>query len=252
MSLAPLPDSLPQFLSEYLPPEANGLERPFLTLTYAQSMDSRISAKAGEQTKISHPETKTMTHYLRSKHDGIMVGIGTVLADDPKLNCRFKCDKQGCCAKTPRPIILDPHGKWDYAQSALHRVCRDGQGLAPYIIVDKESKPKSEDIETLRKDGGTFIYLLLCEKLDRSQNWKFILSELFSRGIRSLMVEGGAVVINDLLQKPEFVDSLIITVGAVFLGREGVQISPRNQVSLKDVRWWTGVRDAVLCGRMNG
>ena len=56
-----------------------------------------------------------MTHYIRSKHDGIMVGIGTVLADDPKLNCRFEAENGNI--STPRPIILDPTGKWAYPES---------------------------------------------------------------------------------------------------------------------------------------
>ena len=49
-----------------------------------------------------------MTHYLRSKHDSIFIGIGTVLADDPKLNCRY--DEKS----TIRPIILDPKAQWKY------------------------------------------------------------------------------------------------------------------------------------------
>lgn len=108
-NLVPLPKSLPSALLDYLPtstksqqtttPQQNDTQvskaiqpssdLPFVTLTYATSLDSRISAAPGVQTIISHPETKTMTHYIRYHHDAILVGVGTVLADDPGLNCRW-------------------------------------------------------------------------------------------------------------------------------------------------------------------
>lgn len=60
-------------------------ERPFITLTFAQSLDGKISKK-GQQILISGKESLAMTHRLRSLHDGIMVGIGTALIDNPQLN----------------------------------------------------------------------------------------------------------------------------------------------------------------------
>jgi 2,5-diamino-6-(ribosylamino)-4(3H)-pyrimidinone 5'-phosphate reductase len=60
-----------------------------LTLTYAQSLDGQIALSPGTQTALSGQETKAMTHYLRYKHEGILVGVGTAEADDPGLNCRF-------------------------------------------------------------------------------------------------------------------------------------------------------------------
>ncbi|KAG2735561.1 hypothetical protein G9P44_001775 [Scheffersomyces stipitis] len=250
MSLIPLPESLVPFLEPYLPtPKIQHQKRPFVTLTYAQSLDSRIAAKKGTQTKISHLETKTMTHYLRSKHDAIMVAIGTVQADDPKLNCRYREDGND---HSPRPVILDPHGKWNYSESQLRAICDNKQGKAPYIIIEENVKPKQEDIEILQEQNGLFIYLPL--STDHSANWDLILQKLHDLGVESIMIEGGAMVINELLDfhrtQHDLIDSLIITVGPIFLGSQGVEVSPRKQVNLEDVKWWTGVSDSIICAKV--
>ena len=147
MSLIPLPESLIPFLDPYLPnikvttTNNESLKRPFVTLTYAQSLDSKIAAQPGTQTKLSHLETKTMTHYLRSKHDAILVGIGTILADDPKLNCRYifesvKPNEQRILHQI-RPVVIDPHGKWQYHQSQLCQICQ------PSTTTTKKKKKKT-------------------------------------------------------------------------------------------------------------
>lgn len=254
MSLLPLSAGLKEILKDYLPLAKHN--RPFVTLTYAQSLDSRIAAMRGEQTKISHLETKTMTHYLRSIHSGIMVGIGTVLADDPKLNCRYVDTITGVKGASPRPIVLDPNGKWVYHQSQLRQICDQDLGLAPYIIIDESVKPLVEDEEILLRQGGLFVKLPL--KADsatyKSTNWDIILKKLYELEIKSVMIEGGAVIINDLLcyrsEGKSIIDSLIITIGPVFLGNNGVEVSPNRQVELDSVKWWQGVQDSVLFARV--
>lgn len=238
MSLVPLPQTLPPFLERYLPSPVS--IRPFVTLTWAQSLDAKIAAQPGQQTKISHAETKTMTHYLRSKHDGILVGVGTVLADDPKLNCRYDDNH-------PRPIIVDPHGKWDYSNSTLRQIVDEGRGLAPYIITSTKTKSNSDDIFTLAQQKGKIIQV----DLDGDKfEWNLILSELFKLDIKSVMIEGGATVINDLLLADQLVDSVIVTIGPVFLGERGVGVSPLGKVELKNVGWWTGSSDSIVAGNI--
>lgn len=162
-----------------------------------------------------------MTHYLRSKHDAILVGVGTVLADDPKLNCRIGDHKI-------RPVVLDPNGKWDYSKSTLRRLTKEG-GLAPIILTKKR-----------KNDGAQYI------ELD-SFEWDCIFQALHNHGITSVMVEGGAKVINSLLQSR--FDSLIVTVGPVYLGDGGVQVSPPQEVRLGSVNWWVGQQDSVMMAK---
>jgi 2,5-diamino-6-(ribosylamino)-4(3H)-pyrimidinone 5'-phosphate reductase len=100
------PPSSRPFLDPYLPPLSNdtnedtptsqeqkkkdGLSRPFTTLTFATSLDSALSLAPGVRTVLSGPHSKAMTHYLRFRHDAILIGVGTANADDPGLNCRIE------------------------------------------------------------------------------------------------------------------------------------------------------------------
>ncbi|KAJ0388844.1 hypothetical protein ATCC90586_010655 [Pythium insidiosum] len=74
---------------------------PMVTLTYAQSLDGSIAAQRGTPTLLSGPASMTMTHRLRTLHDGILVGIGTILADNPSLNTRL------VDGPSPQPVVLD-------------------------------------------------------------------------------------------------------------------------------------------------
>jgi 2,5-diamino-6-(ribosylamino)-4(3H)-pyrimidinone 5'-phosphate reductase len=60
--------------------------RPHVTLTYAQSLDAKIAGVRGKQLRLSGKESMEMTHWMRTMHDAILIGIGTALNDDPQLN----------------------------------------------------------------------------------------------------------------------------------------------------------------------
>ncbi|ODQ82082.1 hypothetical protein BABINDRAFT_46257 [Babjeviella inositovora NRRL Y-12698] len=238
--LIPLPPSLEPFLALYLP--RNGV--PFVTLTYAQSLDAKIAAGPGLQTVISHLETKTMTHYLRSKHDAILVGLGTVLSDDPGLNCRYN-------AHRIRPVVVDPRRQWVYQGSRIDCTVASGDGLAPFIIIDAATEvPKAADAY-LEAAGGRYVRL---ERAGGQFDWRRLLDALAEYGIGSVMVEGGAKVINSLLvyqsEGKGVVDSLIVTVGPVYLGDQGVGVSPMKNVWPSSVTWWSGVQDSVMCAKL--
>lgn len=240
MSLIPLPPTLIPFLQPFLPVEKE--QAVHVTLTWAQSLDARIASEKGAQTKISHPETKTMTHYIRAYHDAILVGIGTVLADDPKLNCRY-----GNMSKI-RPVVIDPKGKWDYSASTLSRICAAGEGVAPYIFIGSDVEPSQENLQLLALQDGAYYRRDLSE--NPQENWDAIFATLHHEGIKSVMVEGGAKVINSLLTT-NLVDSLILTIGPVFLGSNGVEVSPVTKVPLEDVVWWQGTSDTVMAARIS-
>ncbi|ODV83576.1 hypothetical protein CANARDRAFT_202757 [[Candida] arabinofermentans NRRL YB-2248] len=256
MSLLPLPESLVPFLAPYLPHDTNNL--PFITLTYAQSLDSKISKRKGEQTVISHLETKTMTHYLRSKHDGILVGINTVLSDNPSLNCKYTK------THTITPIIIDPLFKMRtyYKSSRMHLNVSDGIGVPPIIVVCEDMYDLEYDswcdefgISIIKVNGSSSSGSVLTSSKIQL-NWMDIFMNLKKHGLNSIMIEGGAFIINDLLNfkingdLDFLVNSLIVTVGPVYLGIDGVDVSPKNGVVLKDVNWWTGLQDSVLCARL--
>lgn len=235
--------------------------KPFVTLTYAQSLDSKLSLAPGIQTVLSGPETKAMTHYLRSKHDAILVGVGTAVADDPALNCRLEginLDGQ------PRPVILDPNARWSPGiwpdrLSSCMALAQQKIGKGPWIMTAK-SQNEIDKNARLCTENCSGSYISVSNK-DGEMDWEAVLHELGQRGIRSVMIEGGAKVINTLL-KPKHVhliDAVIITVAPVWLGDEGVTVSPpaafsdghpRSVARLSNSRWRQFGEDVVLCGQM--
>ncbi|KAF2665226.1 riboflavin biosynthesis protein RibD domain-containing protein [Microthyrium microscopicum] len=247
------------FLQPYLPTEQNSSSpRPFVTLTYAASLDSQIASAPGARTALSGPESKAMTHYLRFKHDAILIGVGTAVADDPALNCRLgdiqSVDEQ------PRPIILDPSGRWKFsADSHVIRLAKEGLGKAPFVLT-RATQPPAEMVALLSEIGGKFIKIS-GTVLERGFTWEKVFNALEHEGIKSVMIEGGGRVINSLL-KPEnkaLVDCVIVTIAPTWLGTGGVVVSPDRQFHngqvlpaprLRDTIWHPLGEDVVLCGRL--
>ena len=157
------PGSDRAFLEPHLPPQdgsAPQLDLPFTTLTFATSLDSSLALSPGARTVLSGPHSKAMTHYLRSRHDGIVIGVGTAVADDPGLNCRISgvggYGRPGLDGQ-PRPVVIDPTARWEFSDdSKLFQLCREGRGRAPWIITAVE-KPNAEKQALLERYGGRFI-----------------------------------------------------------------------------------------------
>ena len=260
------PPQMRSFLDAYLP-KSQGPERkyPHVTLTYATSMDAAVSLAPGMQTILSGPESKAMTHYLRSRHDAILIGVGTAVADDPGLNCRlegaggyggFGWDGQ------PRPVIIDPMARWSINQDTrILRTVRQGKGRAPWIVISPASFVDPQTLMLLKSAGGN--YLRIAEYNVRWRlTWDAILTALAAEGIKSVMIEGGGTILSELLN-PEYssiVDSVIVTVAPTFLGRGGVVVSPERKqdetgrpkaaLRLRNVRWQPMGEDVVMCGHM--
>ncbi|GAB1738337.1 hypothetical protein NU219Hw_g3150t1 [Hortaea werneckii] len=251
------------FLEPYLPHSArleqHHPELPFVTVTYAQSMDSMISLAPGLRTTLSGPETKSMTHYLRLQHDAILVGVGTAIPDDPGLNSRYPgatLDSQ------PRPIVIDPRRRWDVEPSKVLSLARQGQGKGPWIYTLPNHRTTS-DSELEQADGKRFSFSP--ETSDSSKDsgpifsWTELLKHLKAQGIDSLMIEGGASIISTFLSTPELVQCVIVTIAPTWLGNGGVMVSPDerkeqgvkvNAARLCQTKWRQFGADAVLCGRL--
>ncbi|KAK4454309.1 riboflavin biosynthesis protein RibD domain-protein [Podospora aff. communis PSN243] len=254
----PLPPSLPALFTPHLPPSPNpnsSSSRPFLTLTFATSLDSALSLAPGVRTTLSGPESKTMTHYLRSRHSAILIGVGTALADDPGLNCRIEG------GASPRPIILDPKARWAFGEEVkVLQLAGRGEGKAPFVFVGAGVQVDDGRREVLERYGGKYVVV---EKDERGRfRWTDVLGAIAREGFESVMVEGGGEVINSLLKAPEneLVDSVIVTVAPTWLGKGGVVVSPERTVDangepkppvrLTEVEWHPLGEDIVLCGKI--
>lgn len=261
-------------LSAYLPPSrityleenassqtlpSSELQLPHVTLTYATSLDSQISLQPGIQTILSGPETKAMTHYLRSQHDAILVGAGTAEADNPGLNSRFSelGDSVIGLDRQPRPFILDPGKRLKLQMTPkLTENARMGIGRAAWWIIgdDTTKTPESGELHAQQN-------LIMAGHYNGSEHgvdWKTILTNLAATGVRSIMIEGGATVINDLLREKnqKFISSIIVTIAPTYLGSGGVVVSPprsdaqKNEARLGDVKWLPFGQDVVMAGKL--
>ncbi|CAN8102736.1 unnamed protein product [Discula destructiva] len=251
--------------------------RPFVTLTYAQSLDSHLSLGPGLRTTLSGPATKAMTHFLRAHHAAILVGVGTACADDPGLNCRLAKEggrRRRSSSASPRPVVLDPGARWDVGEaSKVVRLAREGTGAAPWVLYAAGVEVDGGRRAVVEGVGGRYVPVpvpLVEVEAGGGEGggggqrprlgWEAVLGVLSGLGVVSVMVEGGGRVINDLLALSnggvDVVDSVVVTVAPVWLGAGGVAVAPARVGEgvpgprLGGVTWVQMGEDAVLCGRI--
>jgi 2,5-diamino-6-(ribosylamino)-4(3H)-pyrimidinone 5'-phosphate reductase len=254
-----------EFLEPYLPQHEEKRTFPHVTLSYASSMDSKISLMPGMQTVLSGPEAKLMTHFLRSRHDAILIGVGTVLADNPGLNCRLEgAGGFGGLGRMwqPRPVVVDPTGRWDvHPDCRMLRAAVEGKGKAPWIVVSPGAQIHPQKLLMLKGYGGDYLRIVEYNQSWRLR-WEAILRALAAEGIQSVMIEGGGTVLSELLnpEYADFIDSIIVTVAPTYLGRGGVNVSPDSKededgkpkaaLNPRDVTWTPMGQNVIMCGRV--
>jgi riboflavin-specific deaminase-like protein len=175
----------------------NPLPRPFVTLSYAQSWDGSITSRAGQSLALSGNGSTRLTHQLRSLHDGILVGIGTVISDDPLLTVR---DWQG---RNPQPIVLDSQLR--IPPSA--RLCQNTEQQCWVLTSVTSQTELIEQVEVISVAGDDDGRVKLIDALHL----------LWQKGITSLMVEGGSQVITAFL-KAQLADALVLTIAPTLVG----------------------------------
>ncbi len=175
--------------------------RPFVTLSYAQSLDGCVAAQSGKHLDISAPPSLTMTHALRAAHDAILVGIGTALADDPSLTVRLV---EG---DNPQPVVVD-------SRLRLPTTARLLQTPRRVWIATTDAAPKERQ-QALEAAGGRILRLPATE--DGRVNLAALLTRLGEMGLRSLMVEGGPSILTSFLAA-RLADYAVVTVAPIFVG----------------------------------
>lgn len=176
--------------------------RPYVTLSYAQSLDGSITTSRGRPLTLSSEESLTLTHRLRRRHDGILVGIGTVLADDPRLTVRRV---EG---PSPRPILADSRLRFPLEARML-----ETDAPNPWILTtdaaDSGRRARLEDL------GVRVFRVAATEKgwVDLEEG----LERLATEGMESVMVEGGSRIITSVLAG-RLADHLVLTVCSTMIG----------------------------------
>ena len=193
---------------------ATGLGRAFVTVAYAQSLDGSITIARGQRYTLSGPASMQFAHALRATHDGILVGVGTVLADDPELTVRL------VAGPDPQRVVVDSRLRTPPQAKLLARPGSRSVWIATASSGANDRADGSDDVRRSRlahlESRGARI--LNCSA--RPDGWVdlgALLRQLATEGIAHLMVEGGSRIITSLLEAQQ-VDYLIVTVVPQLLG----------------------------------
>ena len=172
--------------------------KPYIILNCAASVDGKIALPNRQKLRLSNEEDFTRVHSLRSECDAIIVGIDTIIQDDPSLTVNQKYSS----GENPLRIILDTNYRTPENSQIL-----DNKSKTLIAIGEKTPDKKLENVEIIRC-GNEEINL---EKL---------MNKLVERGIEKVMVEGGETVLWSFLEK-ELFDELNVFVSSVIIGGKG-------------------------------
>ncbi|OBZ79045.1 2,5-diamino-6-ribosylamino-4(3H)-pyrimidinone 5'-phosphate reductase [Grifola frondosa] len=257
---------------------ASDASRPFVTLTFAQSLDARIAGAHGAQLALSGRESMVMTHWMRTMHDAILVGIGTALNDDPQLNST--CAVSGlmdarltvCSAappaapvavpasvQPPRPVILDTQLRLVPSCKLLVNY-RGGRGRRPWVVCARSDEQAWRERKAVLESAGARIVEARVDERTGQISIPGLLEMLRTLGIRSVMVEGGARVIRSFLAEARApgeesgsggaVDMVIVTVAPTLVGKDGVSygsdLLAEQLPALQHIKTGLFGRDAVM------
>lgn len=161
---------------------------PFVLLKAAMTLDGKTATRTGDSKWISSETSRQYVHRLRNRYSSILVGVNTVVKDNPELTARLK----GVNTRNPVRVIVDSKG----------RIPRD----AKVLETDKSKRTivaATEDIgeEKLRYLENKGVEVIITCRSDGRVNLKQLMEELYKRGIDSIMVEGGGTVAASFLEQ---------------------------------------------------
>jgi diaminohydroxyphosphoribosylaminopyrimidine deaminase/5-amino-6-(5-phosphoribosylamino)uracil reductase len=175
------------------------LDRPEVTLKWAMSLDGRIATSTGQSQWISSPLSRRWGLALREEHDAILVGSGTVLADDPRLDRRL-----GLAAGPNVRVVLDRRLR---TPPAARLFTVEGPVLIYTQATDRERR------EALESRGAEVIALPAVEPTA-------VLADLHSRGVQSVLVEGGGEVLASFVAAGCY-DRVMVDCAPLLIGGKG-------------------------------
>jgi len=176
--------------------------RPLVTVSYAQSVDGSIATRNREPLQLSSQPAMVLTHRIRAACDAIVIGINTLLADNPLLTVRLV---EG---SSPQPIVLDSH-----LRIPLHARLLERSDRHCWLACTDKNDPQR--VGALQSRGAEVIH---CRHDRRGMvDLPDLLDRLGQRGIRSIMVEGGGQVITSFIEA-RLVDQMIITIAPRLVG----------------------------------
>ena len=215
---------------------------PFVTAKFAMSLDGKIATSRGDSKWISGEKARRQVHRLRAASDAVMVGIGTVLADDPRLTAR---DRNGEPLDTqPLRVVVDTRGRMPTGALMLGE---PGRTLVAAGRIDDAARSSLRDagveVVSIPGDGPSVDLAALMDSLAAEH------------GVTSLLVEGGAAILGSLFDLG-LVDKVVAFVAPVIVGGEAAPTPVAgagfdrmaDTLRLERVRWDRYGRDMAITG----
>jgi GTP cyclohydrolase II len=175
-------------------------DRPHVVLKYAQTVDGRIATASGDSKWISGVDERAISHALRAACDAVLVGVGTVVTDDPQLTVRL------VAGASPVRVVLD-----STLRTPLNARVLDDDAATMLYATDRAAMERQEEIRS--RHVGVRIMPTGPDGVDVGA----VLSDLRSSGVRSVLVEGGAKVLTSLLAA-RVADRLIVAIAPTIVG----------------------------------
>ena len=192
------------------------MKRPYVVINCAVSSDGKIASPTGKQVRISCEKDIKRMYELRNSSDAVLVGVNTVLSDDPKLTVKEKYVKN---PKQPIRIVLDTFCKTPVDFLAVN------DAAETYIITGKKCDKKF----------GKNVKIIVCDTKNSLIDLEKFLDIIYKKGIRKLMVEGGGTVIYNFI-KQGFVDDFFVYVGVIkIVGGKTPPFISDNKIDMKNL-----------------
>lgn len=174
------------------------------------SLDGKIASTSGKQIRISSDEDIKRMYKLRNKSDAVLVGVNTVLSDDPKLTVKETYVKK---PNQPVRIVLDTNCKTPIGSLVVNNISKT------FVVVGKKCKNKyRENVEIIK-----------CKTKNGLIDLNDFLEKMYEKGIRKLMVEGGSTIITNFL-KEKLVDDIFVYIGSMIIGGKNTPTLIKNDI----------------------
>ena len=203
--------------------------RPYIALKSAQSIDGKIGPEGGETLTITGLESRKLGHQLRQNYGAVLVGIETVIKDNPHLNIRNDIPHP---EGRPTKVILDPHMRLPLNCDLL---VRSDEPVLIYTTTEVSTAIKNR----IEHTGG---YIITMKDTYGKLNLENVMSDLYRRGICGVLVEGGGKTLTGFF-KNDLWDEYHCFIAPKFLGKNGVDLFADDSVLFPDVESKT-----ELCG----
>ncbi len=198
---------------------------PFIHLKIAQTLDGKIATSTGDSRWITDIKAREIVHKFRKDYDGVLIGRETLNVDDPELTIRL-CSNTN--QRNPYKIIVGNINKINFQRSLFNK---SNEGKIVIVTKKKDYTQATNEIKKEIKDHK--IEVISVEQLDGKINLIESLKEIYKLGIKSILVEGGAVTISQFI-KTQLYDKITVFIAPKIIGNGTSWFEQKDALLMSD------------------